>query len=85
MDGRAADADPVRQSKKAPRLEIAMIPIGTNVNMLHNMKPLYVGCASSSINTCMVQKQQGITAKCPFSFVVLLKILRSSSQAGGLY
>ena len=84
-DGRAASADAVRQSTKAPRLEIAMIPMDTNVNVLHNMKPLYLGCAISSANTCMEQKQQRSKAKCSFSFVVVLKILRSCRQTSGVY
>jgi hypothetical protein len=84
-DGRAASADAVRQSTKAPRLEIAVIPMVTNVNVQHNMKPVYLGCAISSANTCMEQKQQCIKAKCPFCFVVVLKIPRSCRQTGGVH
>ena len=84
-DGRAASADAVRQSTKAPRLEIAMIPMDAVVNALLNMKPLYLGCAISSTNTCMEQKQQYSKAKCHFSFAVLFKILRSSRQTSGIY
>ena len=84
-DGRAASADAVRQSTKAPRLEIVMIPTDTNVYVLHNMKPLYLGCASSSTNTCMGQKQHCSKAKFPFTFVVLLKILRCCRQRSGVH
>jgi len=55
-DGSAAIAVAVRQSTKAPRLEIAMIPMDAVVYALLNMKPLYLGCASSSTSTCMEQK-----------------------------
>jgi hypothetical protein len=54
-DGRAANADAVRQSTKAPRLEIPMIPTDTNVSVLLRMNPLNVGSASSSTNTCVKQ------------------------------
>jgi len=84
-DGRAASADAVRQSRKAPRLEIAIIPKLADVDMLHTMNPLYLGSASSSANTCMEQIQQCSKAKFCVYFIVLLHVLRSCRQASDLY
>jgi len=69
-DGRIASADATRQCRKAPRLEIAMIPKQADVDMLHTMNPLYLGSASSSANTCMEQIQQCSKAEFCVYFIV---------------
>jgi hypothetical protein len=62
-----------------------MIPVVTKMYEKLNMKPLYLGCASSSANTCMEHKLQYSKWKCHFSFVALLQALRSSRRTSGVH
>jgi hypothetical protein len=62
-----------------------MIPKHADVDMLQTMNPLYLGSASSSVNTCIEPIQRCSKAKFCVCFIVLFQVLRSCRQASDLY